>query len=468
VRKKREVFLLNTNRGQLEFKLYGGKFGAWLPLTTLVGGIALLTVNNRLSLRTFWVAGFVALVVTFLVSQEKRNFNAIAVRGLQGPIFAVLCPCFLLAGILSYTLRQSGLINGLLWLTTSMNLNAAWMPVISFFTAAIISTACGTSNGTVASVTPIMFPLAIQIGCNPALVLGAIISGSVFGDNLSPISDTTITVVNIMECDVGPIMSERLKYTIFAGFIAAILFVVFGFQTMTVSDVAPAVIDPAYAKTLLMLLVPAVMVLLMIKGMELIPTLIICNITGLAICLIMGFIKIESLIKVDGPIISGIDGMVGIVIFVMFLFMLLEFTRASGAFDMVIRTVVHKCKGPRQTELAVVGVTTCTVFCTATNSPAMVLVGPMVKELYAANDIDRRRAGNLLSGIACGTAGILPYASAMLLMFSLATETGLLPEGFSPIQISPYSFHCIAMWLTYTICAATGLWRKKDSSLFPE
>ena len=120
---------------------------------------------------------------------------------------------FLLAGGLSQELRQSGLIQGLTWLVTELGLSAGFLPLVGFIICALISTACGTSNGAIVAVLPVLLPVATTVGANPAVVVGAIVSGAIFGDNLAPISDTTIASALTQGAEVRDVVRTRLPYS---------------------------------------------------------------------------------------------------------------------------------------------------------------------------------------------------------------------------------------------------------------
>lgn len=92
----------------------------------------------------------------------------------------------------------------------------------------------------------------------------------------------------------------------------------------------------------------------------------------------------------------------------------------------------------------------------------IVMIGPIVQKLYEKFKIDRLRGANVLSGFACGLAGLIPYNKTMMLMFTLAAASGKLASGFSIFSVPQYSFHCILLIAIYLVCIITGLWRKAD------
>lgn len=444
-----------------KMEFYGGLFGAIVPFLAMVAVMITLTVTKHNSIKCFWVAAVVALCVSFLLAKDKKGINAITINSLTDPMFPTMVVIFLLAGILSYMLRDSGLINGLLWLCTTLNINAKLLPVATFLIGVVISTACGTQGGTVSTVTPILFPLGVELGCDPSLMLGAVISGAMFGDNLAPISDTTIASSGAFHGEVSKVVRSRVKYSCIAAVIAAVLFIILGMTTTTVGA-GTYQADPAHAKTLIMLLIPAVMVFMMLRGAELIPVLVVCNLMAFALNVCMGFVPLAKMIETDGPVVRGMEGMIGVIVFTVFIFIQNGYLKEAGVFEALIKKLDKVCRTERSAELVSMLIVMLTVVMTASGTVSIVVAGPIVYQLFKKFNIDRHRGANFLDGTACGTGAILPWNNSVLVMLGLAVGTGLLPDGYGPMNFIPFSFYAIALLAVYFVCAVTGIFRKKD------
>ena len=107
-------------------------------------------------------------------------------------------------------------------------LSPVWLAATVFLLAAVMSFSTGTSWGTFSIMVPIAIPLAVAMDADIALVLGAVISGGVFGDHCSPISDTTIISSMATGCEHVEHVKTQLPYALFSGLIAFILFALFG------------------------------------------------------------------------------------------------------------------------------------------------------------------------------------------------------------------------------------------------
>jgi len=442
---------------KLEFHF--GKVGAIIPLASMLVGIMALVLLGFTAAKTFWAAGVLAITLAFLLAKDKTAFGDSVVKGLTNNIMAVMVIAFYLAGITAQLLKDGGLVQGLLWLTSLINMGPEFVPLITFLVCVLISTCTGTTGGTVSAVTPIMLPLGVSLGCNPALMMGAILSGSFFGDNLAPVSDTTIASAYTQEVDVPVVVRTRLKYSVIAGVGAAILYVIFGFTTAN-ADVAAVAVDSSAALSLVLLISPVVLVFSMIKGMALVPALVLCNLVTIAIELVFGLTTFTALVGPGGIIISGIEGMVFLTVFCVFIFALIQMLTDSGVFEWIIEKLTANVKTPRQAELVAGGLVTIVTIMTAAATAAIAMVGPVMRSVLKKYNIERSRGANLLDGIACGVGGICFWNLSCMSAWNLALNTGAVAEDFSIISAMPYSFHCMLLVVVYLVAILTGWGRK--------
>jgi len=109
------------------------------------------------------------------------------------------------------------------------NLSVYLLAAMIFMLSSIISFSTGTSWGTFSIMIPVAIPMAVTMDANIALTIGAVISGGIFGDHCSPISDTTIISSMASDCEVVEHVKTQLPYALIAGFISMLLFIVFSF-----------------------------------------------------------------------------------------------------------------------------------------------------------------------------------------------------------------------------------------------
>lgn len=448
-------------KNKVTAEFYGGAFGPWIPVIIMIGGMIIGTVIGGGGMTRFAIITFIALVVGFLLAKDKKNFGVVSFSGLKNPMLSILIVAFLMAGVMGQLLRQSGLINALIWIVGELDMSVGLLPLIAFLICVVISTSCGTSSGSVTAVAPLMIPFAAELGCNVGLVCGAIVAGAIFGDNLAPISDTTIGSALTQEADIKDVVRTRLPYSLIAGGLSAVLFIIFGLK-MDTSQVLHMGAEDANLKALAMLILPIMMIFLMKKGMDLVGTLIICNIVGSVLALVLGCIPLSTLLDNEGPIGAGLSGMMGILLYALLLFQILEILNASGAFETLMEGLIKLCRTPRSGEFAGMLMTAVTTAAAGGSSPAVIFCGPLVRKVAKNFGIERTRGANILDGTACGVSGLLPYGTGVMLCLNFAQ--GYVPEDFSFLDIIPYSFHSIFLLLLFLLSILTGVGRRFEKA----
>jgi len=103
-----------------------------------------------------------------------------------------------------------------------------WLPIGIFVIAAIISFCTGTSWGTMGIMMPLAIPLAYAIGADMVIAISAVLTGAIFGDHCSPISDTTILASTFTGSDHIDHVNTQLPYALTAAILAAILYILAG------------------------------------------------------------------------------------------------------------------------------------------------------------------------------------------------------------------------------------------------
>lgn len=177
-------------------------------------------------LATLLVA-FVQYVILGSMSRQDYFRSMFAGAGELLPIVTILVLAFVIGNLV----KELDAGNYLASLAQGW-LSAGWIPVLVFLLSAVIAFATGTSWGTFSIMMPIGVSLAVATGADVYLVVGAVVSGGVFGDHSSPISDTTIISSLAAGCDVVDHTASQLPYALLAGAGAAVLFTVFGFALL--------------------------------------------------------------------------------------------------------------------------------------------------------------------------------------------------------------------------------------------
>lgn len=444
-----------------ETKFYGGSFGPWIPIVSMIIGMIISTAIGGGGLNRVVMIAFFALAMGFLLCKDKKHYGKITLKGLTNPMMGTILMAYILAGILAQLMRQSGLIDALIWAVTKSGLHTGFLPLIAFLVCMLISTSCGTSTGSVAAVAPVLVPLAASLDVNVGLMCGAIISGAIFGDNLAPISDTTISSALTQEAEISDVVRTRFPYAAISAAISAILFVIVGLK-MSTNVATDITLDGSTAKSLVLLVLPIIMVIMMRKGWDLTATLIVCNLMGIVLDLALGCIAPAVMFSAEGPIIAGMTGMMVLVLYVMLLFQLLEILDASGAFQKLNKGLLKICRTPRSGEFVCYLAAALGSFATGGSGIAIVFFGSMVRNITKAFGIDRCRGANILDGVACGATGLMPYGNPMLVSLGVVmTLDGF--ADFSFLNVIPYTFHCWGLLLIFFMSILTGIGRRFES-----
>jgi len=445
-----------------KIEMHGGSLGPWLPILFMLAGTIVSTIIGGGGIARLTIVAFFALAIGFLLVKEKKTYGSVVLKGLQNPMLGTILMAYIMAGMLAQLMRQSGLINALIWGVTKIGLNAGLIPVIAFLTCVLISTSCGTSTGSVTAVAPVLLPLAASLGIDMGLMCGAIISGAIFGDNLAPISDTTISSALTQEADLGKVVRTRFPYAAISAAVSAVLFIILGLK-MTVSAPAAIELDGSTAMSLFLLVLPVLMVVMMRRGWDLMSTLIVCDLAGVVLNLVLGCIPAAKMFANDGPIAGGMSGMMVLVLYVMLLFLLLELLRASGAFESMTKGMMKLCKTPRSAEVVCFLIASIGSVLTGGSGIAIVFFGSLVRSITKSFNIDRCRGANILDGVACGATGLMPHGNPTLVSIGVVMSIEGAASSFSFLNIIPYNFHCWGLLIVFMVSILTGIGRKFET-----
>ena len=446
---------MDEKNKRMEF--YGGALGPWIPVIFMIAFIIFSVAKGGGGFTTFSVILFGALIIGFLLAKDKKGFGSIAFSSFKNDLLGIMIVAFLFAGILGDLLSQSGLIDSMIWVISEFDISVGWIPVVTFLICVLISTSCGTSAGTATTVAPIMIPLAAQLDINIGLVGGAVIAGSIFGDNLAPISDTTIASALTQEAEVKDVVRTRLPYSLIAGGISAVLFIILG-MNMEGSAHLEFAAEDVNPNSLVLLCLPILMIILMKIGLDLVGTLLICNMVGIILNIVLGCIPLNVMVSNEGPIGAGLNGMMGLVLFIILLFMILEILNVSGAFEKIMNALISHCKTPRSGELICMLLISVSTIAAGGSSPAIIFCGPMIKKVMTSFGIERTRGSNILDATSCGVSGLLPYGTCMMLCLTAAQ--GCTDADFTFMDILPYSFHSMFLILVFVLSTLTGIGRR--------
>ena len=460
---------VSTTSSRLQFR--GGVVGLFTPFVVMFTGVLWLGLSGVAIPEAFWPVVVLALFVGLVLARDQQRYVDALVAGISSPMLAIMLLAWFLAGILGRLLSETGIIEGLVWLALQIGLPAPWFPLATFLIASGLSMSTGTSIGTILAATPILFPAGFAMGAEPLLLLGAIIGGAFVGDNLAPISDTTIVSAYSQGTEVSKVVRSRLRYAAVAGTLTIAAYAVFAIAGPPVGAGQRPPIEAA-PSGLIMLVVPALLIWMMMRQYHLVPALLYSLALGFPLGLAAGLIGRSDLLSIDaatftvgGIVVTGIMGMVGIGVFTIFLMGLIGTLQAGGLVDWMMQKAERFATTPTRAEGSIVGTTLLLNALTGAGTPSMVILGPFVRRLGHRFRIAPWRRGNLMDACSTTIIGFLPYSVAVLIPFAMVADTvaGANLTGFTPVHLIPYVFYCWALLAVIVIAALTGWGRERIS-----
>lgn len=372
------------------------------------------------SLVAFLIAGGVALLFNRKVSlEEKMN---IFCKGAGDSNIILMVIIFLLAGAFSSVAKAMGGVDSTVNLSLSIlpsNLLVTGLFIIGCF----ISVSMGTSVGTIAALAPIGLGISEKTGIPVALVMGAVVGGAMFGDNLSMISDTTIAAVRTQGCELKDKFKVNFLIVLPAAIITAILLTVVtsGYST-TLND--------NYNYELIKVL-PYLLVLVgALCGVNVFALLgsgiIFASIVGL----LTNSFDIFGLIE---AISGGISGMYELSLLAITIGGVVSLIKFNGGIDYVLYFITSKINSKKGAEFGIAALVSVIDLCTANNTIAIVAAGPLAKDIADKYDIDKRKTASILDIFSSCWQGIIPYGAQLL------TAAGV--AAISLVEIIPFLYY---------------------------
>ena len=397
----------------------GKKSLTFASLVYLVVGLVLLffpKLTTELFCTVIGVAlllfGGVTILSFFLRRGSDSGFSSVAelVLGVLGALvglFFLTHPAFLLSII-----------------------PAQYAVAVLFVVACFVSLAMGTSVGTITLITPSALAVAGASGFSVPLCVASVMGGAMFGDNLSFISDTTIAACSTQGCEMKDKFRANFKIALPAALATLVIILLISIGT----DVN-AVPNGDHN---LVLLIPYVLVLIGgIVGLNVFVVLLIGIVSGALITLLTGQV---TAIELLGNMGSGVSGMFETVMVTILVSALCGLIRAYGGFESLLQFIRRCFKGNRGGQLGVGLLVGVMDIATANNTVAIVMAGPIAKEISEEYGIEPKRAASLLDTFSCIFQGIIPYGAQMLVAISACTTLGYTISAFEIIPMLFYPF----------------------------
>lgn len=380
----------------------------------------------------------IPIVVVFLVALlaaclQNRSLSfdeklTLMGRGIGDKNIVTMILIFLEAGIFVGVVGRSS-AESVAYFMLSL-IPARYAVAVLFVVSCFVSTAMGTSVGTITLITPIAVPIAAASGFSLPLCIGTVVGGAMFGDNLSFISDTTIAACNGQGCEMKDKFRENFAIALPAALATLVLIVVLSLR----ADIVPSEL-PTYN---LVQIVPYLLVLIGgVIGINVFVVLLVGIVSGSVIMLCTGAVKATDLLANMG---SGAAGMFETAMVAILVSAICALIREYGGFDALLSWIQRVFKGRRGGQLGIGLLVGAMDIATANNTVAIVMANPIAAEMAASYGISGKKTASLLDTFSCVFQGIIPYGAQMLVAISAAASLGYEISAFEIIPNLFYPF----------------------------
>ncbi|ADO82972.1 Na+/H+ antiporter NhaC family protein [Ilyobacter polytropus] len=389
-------------------------------------------------------AGIISAFILFKGSIEEKFKDFI--KGCGHEDIMVMCIIYLLAGAFG------GVSNAMGGVDSVVNMGLTFIPVHYipaglFVIGAFISTSTGTSVGSIVAIAPVAVGLAESSGISMALTLAAVMGGSMFGDNLSVISDTTIAATRTQGVEMRDKFRANISLALPAAIITIIMLVVLGRPEGMIDMAATYNYDVVKVIPYLVVLVLA------IAGVNVFAVLT----GGILLSGLIGLFKGDfTLLSFSNEIYNGFSGMQEIFLLSLLTGGLAQMVTKAGGIQWLLESVQKKITGRRSAQFGVAALVAMTDAAVANNTVAIIINGPLAKEVSEKYCVEGKRSAALLDIFSCIVQGVIPYGAQMLILLSFSKGT------VTPFEVIPL------LWYQHILAVFAFIYILRDKEVKSE
>lgn len=414
-------------------------------------GIYLESIGTEMAFYQFPspVAIIVSIILAFIMFKGSMDekFSDL-VKGCGDENVLTMCFIYLFAGAFATVASSMGGVDAVVNLGLSL-IPAEYITAGIFVISSFIAVSTGSSMSTIGAVCPIAIATADKAGLNLVLIIGAVVGGAMFGDNLSIISDTTIAATKTQGCDMKDKFKLNFLIALPAAILTFILLLIFGKP-----EVAIPLENLDYN---IIKVIPYMLVLVLaLFGLNVFITLGTGILSAGLIGMIYGDLNILSFSQ---SIYNGFTGMTEIFLLSLLTGGLAYMVTKNGGLEWILQKIQKIIKGKKSAEVGIAALATAADLAVANNTIAIIVTGPIAKGICDKYHVDPRRSASLLDIWTCIFQGFIPYGAQVLLAASLTAG------ALSPLDLLPFFwyqqllaiFTLISMFIPY----ADGVIKKR-------
>ncbi|WP_292011171.1 Na+/H+ antiporter NhaC family protein [Chryseobacterium sp.] len=359
------------------------------------------------------IAAVVGIVAAFILLKGNLDEKTdIFLKGCGDGKILTMCIIYLLAGAFAMVSKASSSVDSIVNLGIAY-ISPDFFPVGIFIMASFLSFASGTSVGSIVTLGPIIIELAEKTNSPLGLIGASLLAGSMFGDNLSVISDTTIAATQSMGCEMKDKFRENFKLAFPAAIITIAILIFAGFQ----SEGSAAILLETENYNLLLILPYLLVILLSITGVNVFVSLF----SGIIFSGILGLIYG----KFDGMGLAkhtyeGFTSMTEIFLLSLLTGGLAAMVEHAGGINYIMKKINGIISSKRSASLGIGGLVGVANLCVANNTIAILISGKIAKKITDQYQLRPQASASVLDIFACYVQGLIPYGAQVLILISLS------------------------------------------------
>jgi len=491
----------DTSDASTSLRFYGGRAASAVPIAFFVLWAivqsGLLGIGDTTGLIVGILLGLI--VGMFFVRGPWKTYADVIFEGMTQRVAATAIVAWLWAGMFAETIQAGGFVDGLVWAADAVQVGPALFPALTFVLAALLATGIGTGYGTAIAFTALVFPAGVAVGADPVLLFGAILSGAVFGDNLAPVSDTTIVSAVTQNADIGGVVASRLKYAVVAAVLAFVAYLVAGGTMRGTPVEAAAAGGTGTALGLVHLLSIGVVIVTAIRGRHIVEAISWGIVLSIVLNLALGLAEASAIVAFEAPRTSGLvrsidaipvlgavvvpvapgnaavsgslyTGAVGffpLIVLVLLIVAAAQVMQRGGGFEAIQEFLLERVATTvRRAETTMVLGTALVNAMITINTAAEIAIAPYIRTLGRRFNINGYRRANILDANTSALGYIFPWGGGLLAGYSAMQR---LPEQYewftqsmvvNPAAVWPFVFHGWFLVAVFLLAAWTGYGRE--------
>lgn len=456
----------------------GGRTLAFVPVVVFLAFcVVFFVVFKTFDMTALAAGGVTALLVGALCAKPYAAYWSAVTRGIGSPTAVTIVMILFCVGLMSALIKETNVSGGFVWLAQYLGVSGGTFTLFAFAAVCIISMATASSIGTMFTAFPIFYPAGVLLGAQPAFLAAAIISGAIFGDNVAPISDTTVISSSTQKfrrkagsADIAGVVRSRARFAFTTAALAAAGFFLMGASGHSGDSAhSQKLLDQAADPHALVMLIPvALMLAVALLTRDIFKAVTVGMTTGIVTGLASGLLTLQGIVGVSngvptGFLVSGVGDMLGVIALVVSVFGIMGVLTAAGILDWLVSTLTSSrfSRTPCGAEFAIgIGVSATTLLFGGVNSAALLTFGPVADEIGSRVGLHPYRRAVIMDCFAMGIASIVPVLSAYLFIGAQLTAGIKGAPALSTTEIFVAMLYPLILTVVIAAAAATGWGRR--------